>query len=91
MSGHYVGDAQHYRSKEELAAILEKCPIERMKRRLLAAGVPGPDLDAIAERERLEVQRAVEDARNAPRPDPATVLDYVYESPALSGAAGRGP
>jgi acetoin:2,6-dichlorophenolindophenol oxidoreductase subunit alpha len=88
MSGHYVGDAQHYRSKEELAALLEKCPIERMKRRLVAAGVPEPDLDAIAERERFEVQRAVEDARSAPRPDPATVLDYVYQSPALSGAAG---
>ncbi len=32
MAGHYVGDSQQYRSKEELAEIREKCPIERLKR-----------------------------------------------------------
>ena len=30
MAGHFVGDAQQYRSKEELAANREKCPIERL-------------------------------------------------------------
>ena len=35
MAGHYVGDSQQYRSKDELAEILEKCPIERLQRYLL--------------------------------------------------------
>src|SRR5919198_4043480 len=39
MAGHFVGDAQHYRSKEELAAVREKDPIERLKRHLLEQGV----------------------------------------------------
>ena len=47
MAGHYVGDAQQYRSKEELAAIREKCPIERLKRHLIERGVKQEELDAI--------------------------------------------
>jgi len=58
-----VGDAQRYRSKEELAAIREKDPIERLKRHLLQSGVPESDLDATGERARRAVLDAVERAR----------------------------
>ena len=88
MAGHYVGDSQQYRSKEELAEIREKCPIERLKRHLVGCGVAPEELDAIAERCRSEVLQAVERARAAPRPDPATVLDFVYRAPALAGIQG---
>ena len=88
MAGHYVGDAQQYRSKEELAAIREKCPIERLKRHLIERGVKQEELDAIGERARQEVQQAVERARAAPRPDPATVLEDVYRSPSLNAIPG---
>jgi pyruvate dehydrogenase E1 component alpha subunit len=86
MSGHFVGDAQHYRSKEELAEAKEKCPIERLKRELIASGARESELDAIAEEARQEVSDAVARARAAPRPDPATVLDYVYSAPSLKRA-----
>jgi pyruvate dehydrogenase E1 component alpha subunit len=88
MAGHYVGDAQRYRSKEELAAMMEKCPIERLKRYLVGQGIDAAELDAIGEQARQEVQQAVERARLAPRPDPATVLEGVYRSPALAGIRG---
>src|SRR5512145_2957701 len=88
MAGHYVGDAQHYRSKEELAAVREKCPIERLKRHLMERGVEQEELDAIGERAKQEVQQAVERARAAPRPDAATVLDDVYRSPSLNAIPG---
>ncbi|HUI63081.1 MAG TPA: thiamine pyrophosphate-dependent dehydrogenase E1 component subunit alpha [Steroidobacteraceae bacterium] len=88
MAGHFVGDAQHYRAKEELAAMKEKCPIERLKRHLIGRGVTEGELDAIGEDARREVTRAVERARAARRPDPATVLEYVYSSPALQDIAG---
>jgi TPP-dependent pyruvate/acetoin dehydrogenase alpha subunit len=78
MAGHFVGDAQQYRSKEELAASREKCPIERLKRHLIGRGVSQGELEAIGERARHEVQQAADRARAAPRPDPAHVLDYVY-------------
>jgi pyruvate dehydrogenase E1 component alpha subunit len=88
MAGHYVGDAQQYRSKEELAAIKEKCPIERLKRHLIKRRVKQDELDAIAERARQEVHQAVERARAGPRPDPASVLDDVYRSPSLNAIQG---
>jgi len=88
MAGHYVGDAQRYRSKEELAAMQEKCPIERLRRHLQERGVAAEELDAISEQARQEVLQAVERARAAPRPDPALVLEDVYRSPALSGIEG---
>jgi pyruvate dehydrogenase E1 component alpha subunit len=88
MAGHYVGDAQHYRSKEEVAAMKERCPIERLKRHLIECGVAETELDAIGDDARQEVLQAVEQARVEPRPNPATVLDYVYSSPALAATSG---
>jgi TPP-dependent pyruvate/acetoin dehydrogenase alpha subunit len=79
-----VGDAQRYRSKEELTALKEKCPIERLKRRLLEWGAQESELDALGEEARQEVLQAVERARASPPPDPATVLEYVYSAPALA-------
>jgi len=91
MAGHFVGDAQNYRSKEELAAMKEKCPIERLKRYLMENGATEGELGAIAEEARLEVLQAVAHARADPRPDPTTVLDFVYSAPRLSGGPGSLP
>jgi acetoin:2,6-dichlorophenolindophenol oxidoreductase subunit alpha len=88
MAGHFVGDAQHYRSKEELAAMREKDPIERLKRHLLGQGVAQSKLDAVGERAKEEVQQAVERARAAPRPAPATVGEYVYSASSLAAISG---
>jgi acetoin:2,6-dichlorophenolindophenol oxidoreductase subunit alpha len=88
MAGHFVGDAQHYRSKEELAAVKEKCPIERLKRHLIGRGSAESELDAIGEEARQEVLQAIERARAEPRPDPATVLDYVYSAPSIAAISG---
>jgi TPP-dependent pyruvate/acetoin dehydrogenase alpha subunit len=88
MAGHYVGDAQQYRSPVELAGIREKCPIERLKRYLVERGIGAEELDAISDRTRKAVLQAVERARAAPRPDPATVLDNVYRAPAPAAIQG---
>jgi TPP-dependent pyruvate/acetoin dehydrogenase alpha subunit len=88
LAGHYVGDAQQYRSKEELAAIREKCPIERLKRTVLERGVNQEELDVIGEHARKVVLQAVERALAAPRPDPASVMDWVYRAPTLAAIPG---
>ena len=84
MAGHYVGDAQHYRSKEELATIKEKCPIERLKRHLIERGAKESELDALGEEAGQEILQAVARARALPRPDPGAVLDFVYSAPSLA-------
>jgi TPP-dependent pyruvate/acetoin dehydrogenase alpha subunit len=88
MAGHYVGDSQQYRSKEELAAIRDKCPIERLKRYLVERGVNQEELDVIADRAKSAVLQAVERALAAPRPDPSTVLEFVYRAPMLAAIPG---
>jgi pyruvate dehydrogenase E1 component alpha subunit len=88
MAGHFVGDAQHYRSKEELAAMREKDPIERLKRHLIGHGVAQAELDVIGEEAKQTVQQAVERARAASRPVPGTVGEYVYSTPALAAISG---
>ncbi len=88
MAGHYVGDAQQYRSKEEIAAMREKCPIERMKRYLTDQGVAESELSRIGHEAEQEILAAVEGARAAARPDPTTVLEYVYSASALAGIPG---
>ena len=88
MAGHYVGDSQQYRSKQELAESREKCPIERLRRQLVGLGVPAEELDAIGQGAKIEVLGAVERARAALPPDPATVLEFVYGAPALAAIRG---
>ena len=88
MAGHYVGDSQAYRSKEELASVREKCPIERLKNLLLTQGAGAAELEALGAQATHEVQQAVARARAAPHPDPAAVLDDVYLAPALHSIPG---
>ena len=84
LAGHFVGDAQRYRSREELAAMRAKDPIDRLRRHLLQSGVMERDLDALAERARRAVLDAVERARTSARPDPAGVLGEVYATQCLN-------
>lgn len=79
--GHFEGDAQSYRTKEEVAAWRERDPL-----RLLATAV-GADpqladelrvIDAECQR---EVAAATEWARAQPEPTPSTVTEHVYRNP----------
>jgi TPP-dependent pyruvate/acetoin dehydrogenase alpha subunit len=67
----------------------EKCPIERLKQHLIGRGAAESELEALSEEARQEVLRAVERARAEPRPDAATVLEYVYSAPSIAALAGR--
>jgi len=88
MAGHFVGDPQHYRSKEEIAAWHAKDPIERLKRHIQQSGIAASELDSAGESARQEVQRAADRARGAPRPNPADVLADVYSAKCLNATAG---
>lgn len=78
MAGHYVGDAQDYRSVEELATMKKVDPIERLKRHLLDEGVAADELNQIERQARTDMAEVVERARKSPLPNPSTVLDFVY-------------
>jgi TPP-dependent pyruvate/acetoin dehydrogenase alpha subunit len=76
--GHYVGDPQLYRTREELAADHEAEPIARAARELAAAGVPDEEIQQAEQAARDEVEQATADALADPPADPSTAREHLY-------------
>lgn len=76
--GHWTGDPQPYRTKEEINEWKEKCPIKRCRERLLELGVAEADIIKIEDEALATMDAAAEFALSSPEPDPATVLDDVF-------------
>ena len=77
--GHWTGDPQPYRSREEVEEWKRKCPIKRYQERLLEEGLfTGDELNQIEREAQEEADKAAEFALNSPDPDPASLLDDVF-------------
>lgn len=77
--GHFEGDAQVYRSPEEIQAWKQKDPIERLKKRLLEMGMLTEADDARVREEVIgAIKEGVEFARSSAFPDVSELLTDVY-------------
>lgn len=77
--GHWIGDPEVYRTKEEIAEWIEKCPIKRLREYLVNKKMSSADeLDTIENGVIKAVNEAVQFALTSPEPDPALVMDDVY-------------
>ena len=77
--GHWTGDPQPYRTREEVEAWKQKCPIKRYREKLLEQGLfTAEELDAMEKAAVDEAEAAAEFALNSPEPDPATLLEDVF-------------
>jgi acetoin:2,6-dichlorophenolindophenol oxidoreductase subunit alpha len=76
--GHYEGDPQMYRSREEMEAWEKKCPIERWRTVLLEQGISAAALDEIDNRIRQELDQAVAFAEQSPLPDPSDARSDIF-------------
>lgn len=80
IKGHFVGDPELYRSKEEVQEIFAKTdPISRFERQVSSEGsLSREKLDAI----KLEVQELIDKAlafaKESPEPDPSELFSDVY-------------
>ena len=75
--GHFEGDAQGYRS--DLSDVPGRDPIPAYEARLRADGVLTEDeISRIRTEAAARVERAVQFAKDSPRPDPAQVREYVF-------------
>jgi pyruvate dehydrogenase E1 component alpha subunit len=76
LTGHYIGDAQVYRDKEELKTLRKtRDPIQNLRKRLAVSDEDWSRLDAEAHR---IVDASVEFALAGTDPAPADALKYVY-------------
>ncbi|HSJ49861.1 MAG TPA: thiamine pyrophosphate-dependent dehydrogenase E1 component subunit alpha, partial [Actinomycetota bacterium] len=85
-TGHSRADPGKYRPDEEVAEWLARDPIPSLRERLLADGMDADELDAIDKAAEDLVDRATEEARSAPPPDPAILQTEVW---ADGGSAWR--
>jgi TPP-dependent pyruvate/acetoin dehydrogenase alpha subunit len=75
MHGHYIGDPQVYRPKEDIADAAEHDPIELLRAQLGLSDEDFDDLDSEAHR---VVEEAVAFAKNGTDPKPEDALKNVY-------------
>ncbi len=69
---------RQYRTREELEAWMERCPVKRSGERLIEAGAANEDqLESWRAETQREVDAAIERARSAPWPQVSTLFDLV--------------
>ena len=80
--GHFVGDPQNYRAKGEVEQYrAEFNCLQNFRDRMQASGeLDLASLDAIDEEVGALIERAVTEARNAPRPQPEDLFKNVYDN-----------
>lgn len=85
--GHFEGDPQKYRSKEDMQALQDNDPVRRSVEKLMSLGIEEAELSALASAVHLRVAAAIAAAQSAPLPDFDQALADVY---ANRGAATYG-
>jgi len=80
--GHFVGDPQNYRAKGEVEMYRnEYCCLQNFRKRMKETGeLDMASLDAIDQEIGALIERAVQEARTAPRPLPEDLMKNVYDN-----------
>lgn len=77
--GHFEGDPQLYRSKEEMETLKERDALAGFERRLVESGaLTEADAKRVWEEARAEVDEAIEFARSSAYPAPESALEHVF-------------
>lgn len=77
--GHWTGDPQVYRTREEVDAWRQKDPIKRLRSHLIENAIlTAAECDALEQKSIDAVEAATRFALESPEPDPAHVMDDVF-------------
>ncbi len=76
--GHYEGDPEKYRTRDELSEWQRRDPLAIARARLLGRGVGQAVLGQVEARARDRIEAAVDAARQAPRPGTEVLRSSVY-------------
>jgi TPP-dependent pyruvate/acetoin dehydrogenase alpha subunit len=78
LRGHYEGDPQIYRSREEVEAWEKKEPVERWREALLERGISLVQIEEIEAQIEEELEQAVVFAEESPLPDPTEARSDIF-------------
>jgi pyruvate dehydrogenase E1 component alpha subunit len=77
--GHFVGDPQNYRTKEEVEEWKKRDPIQMFRKRVIdAKQCATAELDAIDAQIKKDIDAAVEFARQSPEPEVELALQDIF-------------
>ncbi|MGV3488254.1 MAG: thiamine pyrophosphate-dependent dehydrogenase E1 component subunit alpha, partial [Tuberibacillus sp.] len=76
--GHFQGDPELYRKKEEVPELREKDPINRLKQVLLQSGYTDGDIADLERQAKTVVDEAYDFARQSSYPQPEEALENVF-------------
>ena len=77
--GHFVGDPQPYRTKEEVETWKQRDPIQLFRARVVAEGtLTAAEMDAIDAKIKKDMEAAVEFARQSPEPEVEMALQDIF-------------
>jgi len=77
--GHFVGDPQPYRTKEEVEEWKKRCPILLFRQRVIGEGkFSAAELDAIDAALKKDMEAAVQFGRESPEPEIETALQDIF-------------
>ena len=77
--GHFVGDPQNYRAKEEVEEWKKRDPIQMFRARVIQEGkIAAGELDAIEAQITKDIAAAVDFARKSPEPDIEAALQDIF-------------
>jgi pyruvate dehydrogenase E1 component alpha subunit len=81
IKGHFVGDPEHYRTKEEVQKIFKETdPIKEFEKRILSESLmTRKALEDIQKKVKKIIDESVEYARNSEYPKPSELFDDLYE------------
>lgn len=79
VEGHYAGEPEVYRTREEVEEHRRNDPIKRFREYLISSErSSAAELDVVDDQSKQEMAEAVEFARQSPEPDASTAMDYIY-------------
>ena len=77
--GHFEGDPQYYRTKEEINEWIKKDPILVLEKKLIGEKIAlNSEIESINKRVAEKVEKAIDYARKSPEPSTDTVFDYIF-------------
>ena len=81
IKGHFVGDPEMYRTKEEVQKIYEETdPIKAFEKKVLSESLmTKKSMDDIRKKVQRAIDESVEYARKSPYPEPSELFDDLYE------------
>jgi TPP-dependent pyruvate/acetoin dehydrogenase alpha subunit len=79
LEGHHTHDVEHYRPDGEKAAWHEGDPLSLLRARLVQGGVEEAEIASVERETETAIDDGITRAEDSPLPDPASVLEHVYD------------